>query len=118
VVPHPGSRLSDGVVIETSVLARLFGIRLLTLEGTVLVTPAQVQPAETFVPEVSRDPLSADQESSRSPRSSRVASAPTDVPPGRVGHRLGEAARLLQQSSDEMSAVVADEKPPGSQQRR
>jgi len=29
------------MLIETSVLARLFGFKLLTLEGTVVVSPAQ-----------------------------------------------------------------------------
>ena len=43
VVPDSSKRLSDGLLIETSVLARLFGFKLLTLEGTVVVTPAQLR---------------------------------------------------------------------------
>ncbi len=43
VVPDSSKRLSDGLLIETTVLARLLGVRLLTLEGTVVVTPAQLR---------------------------------------------------------------------------
>ena len=34
-----------GVVIEASMLARLFGIRMLTLEGTIVVSAAQPRAA-------------------------------------------------------------------------
>ena len=44
-VAHPGggSGLSDGIVVEASVLARLLGIKLLTLEGTVVLSPAELR---------------------------------------------------------------------------
>lgn len=38
-------RLSDGALVEASILARVLGIRLLTLDATVVVVPADVPPA-------------------------------------------------------------------------
>ena len=38
----PAETGSDGFAVETHVLARLLGVKLLTLEGVVLVSPAQV----------------------------------------------------------------------------
>ena len=35
-----GSELSDGVVVETQLLARVLGVRLLRVDGTVLCRPA------------------------------------------------------------------------------
>ena len=35
-------RQSEGVIVEASILARLFGVRLLKLDATVLVGPADV----------------------------------------------------------------------------
>ena len=41
-VPGAGRSLSDGVVVEASVLGRVFGIRLLRLEATVVLSPAEL----------------------------------------------------------------------------
>jgi len=41
-VPDRRGRPSDGVLVEGSILTRLFGIRLLTLDATVVVVPADV----------------------------------------------------------------------------
>jgi hypothetical protein len=41
-VPDRRKRLSQGILIEASVLARLLGIRLLKLDATVVLTPADV----------------------------------------------------------------------------
>jgi hypothetical protein len=37
--PAPGGHLSDGLVVEASVLARLLGLRLLRLEARISVVP-------------------------------------------------------------------------------
>jgi hypothetical protein len=47
--PSADSRLADGVLVEASVLARLLGLKLLTLEGTVLLSPAQVHNGQRHV---------------------------------------------------------------------
>jgi hypothetical protein len=41
-VPDRRRRLSDGLVVEASIVARLLGIRLLKLDATVVVVPADV----------------------------------------------------------------------------
>src|SRR6185295_10575455 len=70
-------RRSSGVVVEASVLARLLGIRLLRLDATVLVVPADA----------------------RSPSSpARVSQARSDPPRGRLAQAvrsIGEGAELL-----------------------
>ena len=42
VIPDSSKQLSDGVVVQASVLARLLGVKLLTVDATVLVSPAQL----------------------------------------------------------------------------
>jgi hypothetical protein len=42
VAPDRRRRLSQGVLVEASILARLLGLRLLMLEATVVLTPADV----------------------------------------------------------------------------
>lgn len=42
VAPDGRRRLSQGVLVEASILARLLGLRLLMLEATVVLTPADV----------------------------------------------------------------------------
>jgi hypothetical protein len=42
LTPDRDSRLSDGVVIETRLRARLLGAPVLRIDGTVLVSPARV----------------------------------------------------------------------------
>lgn len=41
--PDGDSRLSDGVVVETHLLARLLGIRLLRVDGVVLLAPGRLE---------------------------------------------------------------------------
>jgi hypothetical protein len=41
--PDGGRRLADGLVVEASVVARLFRIRLLAIDASVVITPAQVK---------------------------------------------------------------------------
>jgi len=40
--PDAASELSDGVVVQTQLLGRVLGVRLLRIDGTVLVSPARV----------------------------------------------------------------------------
>ncbi|MET0999313.1 MAG: hypothetical protein ABWX73_11395 [Marmoricola sp.] len=48
LLPDGDSHLSDGVVIQTRLKARLFGIPALRVEGTVLVSPGKlVEPARS-----------------------------------------------------------------------
>jgi hypothetical protein len=42
VAPNGRRRLSQGVLVEASIVARLLGLRLLSLEATAVLTPADV----------------------------------------------------------------------------
>jgi hypothetical protein len=42
VAPDGRRRLSQGVLVEASIVARLLGLRLLSLEATAVLTPADV----------------------------------------------------------------------------
>lgn len=68
-----GSELSDGIVVRTQLLGRVLGLRVLRIDGTVLVSPA------------------------------RPLQPPPASPPGRTvgppGARLAEAGRLLDELS-------------------
>lgn len=41
-VPDRGGQPSDGVLVEGSIVTRLLGLRLLKLDATVVVVPADV----------------------------------------------------------------------------
>jgi hypothetical protein len=94
------------VLIETSVLARILRLKLLTLEGTILVSPAQVQELEQ---------ASAVNERPSVPRhriditdGENTPSVPQSYRRGTVGARLSDAACLLKESK----SVLGDLKDP------
>ena len=45
MVPDPGKRLSDGVLLQATIRARFLGIRILTLDTTVVLAPADIAAA-------------------------------------------------------------------------
>jgi hypothetical protein len=45
VKPASGSSLAGGMLVEASILARLFGMRLLTLDASVVLLPAALSSA-------------------------------------------------------------------------
>lgn len=90
-VPDRRRRPSEGIVVEASILARLLGIRLLTLDATVVIAPADV-----------RAPSAA----ARDPRP-RTSARPVGAPAARSGVRgrgLAEAVRSI----DEGAALLAE----------
>ncbi len=104
VIPDSSKQLSDGVVVQASVLARLLGVKLLTVDATVLVSPAQLteheiqQDAGPVIaprpqPEIHGLVLGA---------GSAGTASPTRSPNGLVGSRLGLAARLLEDSTGDL----------------
>ena len=90
-----------GVVVEASVLARLLGIRLLRLDATVVLVPADVTP-----------PSSASYQLPRraSARSARVPRARSDP----VGRRLAHAVRSI----DEGAELLAEARRESPKPRR
>lgn len=92
VIPDGSKRLNEGVVIQTSLLARVLGVKLLTLDGTVLVSPARLQ-------EPDNDPEETPKEVSR-PSAERGNAVPG--PNGVVGTRLLSTARLLEANASDL----------------
>lgn len=94
VLSIPGStrRLSEGVALKASVIARLLGIRLLTLDATVLLAPAE------------------------------IAAPPAPAPVPTPGHRVGSvrpvgdglvaAARFIEEGAASLSAARSSGPPP------
>lgn len=75
--PARTSTLAGGAVVRTSLVARLLGVRLLTVEGTVLLSPVSFS-----------DP----------PVDART------VPEG-IGARLGPSARLIDESIKDLRTL-------------
>ena len=83
--PARRRRLSDGVLLEASVLGRVLGVRILTLRATVVLAPASVTTARGGDPPTRRDG-----------RRSHVAPAPR-----RAGRReLAEAVRRIDEGAE------------------
>jgi hypothetical protein len=105
VIPDSTKRLSDGLVIETAVVARLLGVKLLTLEGTVLASPAHL-----------KDVDAQDGEALPAPTYAAIERPPVGAPPassvrrskGPCGARLILAADLLRASADELRVLRND----------
>ena len=85
-VPDRRRRVSDGVLVEASILARLLGLRLLTLDVTLVLVPAEVS-APT--PPSSPPGLHAD----ASPRRYRP-------PPAVTGGGLADAVRSINEGAE------------------
>lgn len=81
--PDEESRLSDGVLVETALVARVLGLRLLRVDGTVLLAPARLHELPTLA-------------------SSAVVTPPTDGQPLEPGRRLIEAGRLLRTNGERL----------------
>jgi hypothetical protein len=92
----PDERLSGGLVVRASILARLLGIRLLRLDADILLVPARVQEA-------------ADVELAGRFESGQPAGIETLVDPVQMNDTRGlrDAQRLLQRA-----ARTLEESPP------
>ena len=109
VVPDSSKRLSDGLLIETTVLARLLGVRLLTLEGTVAVTPAQLRDLSQAHPVITiptTPPRTYD--AMPTPRSTDGHLQTVAQPKEKVGDRLAKAALLLNESAGYLDGLDHD----------
>jgi hypothetical protein len=91
-VPDRNRRLGDGVLVDASILARVFGIRLLTLDARVMLLPADV-----------RTPSSAPADSPPLRTSARSV-AGASGPPSAIGHGLADAVRAI----NEGAAILAE----------
>ena len=94
-IPDRRRRLSEGVLVDASLRARLLGIRLLTIDATVVLAPADV----TALSPVAHDP--PQRTSVRSARISRNRSAAT-------GHGLAEAVRSINEGVELLAEARRD----------
>jgi hypothetical protein len=94
-IPDRRRRPSDGLVVEASIVARLFRMRLLRLDATVVIAPADVT-----------TPTAARHDSRPRP-SARSLGVPPHRP-GPAAGRLAEAVRRI----DDSAAILAEVRPP------
>jgi hypothetical protein len=95
VAPDRRRRLSDGALVEASIAARLLGMRILTLDATVALVPADVTAAT---------PVVQDRAAHEPPRSSGNSRGH----PGSVGQGLAGAVRNLDEGARLLAAVRHD----------
>jgi len=112
--PAASRSLAGGAVVRTALVARLFGLRLLTVEGSVLLMPVPFG-----VPEDHSTQLRI---ASRHPKNATVTgvrplgrrSAQSRLNPG-IGARLDVSARLIDESVKDLRAL--DDAGAGDRQR-
>jgi hypothetical protein len=75
-------RPSDGILIEASILARVLGLRLLTLDATITLAPAEVRTRSAVARDRTGHPIT--------PRRASPA-----APPRAAGGRLAQAVRTI-----------------------
>ena len=92
VAPDFSKRLSDATLVEASVSARLLGMRLLTLDATIVLVPADAT-AATRPSEDGRAGFSV------AARGSSPPLVNASAPAGRGGHRLADAVRNLEEGA-------------------
>ena len=96
-VPDGRARLSEGVIVEATLLGRVFGVRLLALDATVVISPAgMVEPARPRGgPPAAR--------AGRPARPARPAAQPRAI-----GSGLADAARAIDESAATLTAARND----------
>ena len=99
----PAETASDGLAVETHILARLLGVKLLTLEGVVLVSPAAVTPEDS-----ARASGSTTRTVSNVPAQQISSRRHADANGLTPGSGLAGAARLLDECAEELRALDTD----------
>ena len=101
-VPDRRRQPSDGLVVEASIVARLLRIRLLKLDATVVIVPADVTAPPAVVPHESRRPV----------RSQIIDMEPPRPVP--VGGVLGEAVQRINEAATIRAEARRRIAPPSS----
>ena len=89
--PDRRRRLSDGVLVDASIHARLLGLRLLTIDASIVLVPADVMAASP----ASQPPA---------PRSA----GPSRRRSGATGPRLAQAVRSLDEAAELLAETRRD----------
>jgi hypothetical protein len=94
-LPDRRRRLSEGVLVEARIRARLLGIRLLTIDATVVLAPGDVTAPSAAAHDLRQ------RASVRSPALSPSRSAAT-------GHRLAEAVQSINEGMELLATTRRD----------
>jgi hypothetical protein len=93
--PDRRRRLSDGVLVDASIHARLLGLRLLTVDASIVLVPAEVSATPRAAPRPAERPA---------PRSS----APAPKRSLAAGPRLAQAVRSLNEAAEVLAETRRD----------
>jgi hypothetical protein len=93
--PDRRRRLSDGVLVDASIHARLLGLRLLTVDASIVLVPAE---------------LSATSRGAPAPGPRRAPRSPTPAPRRSVaaGPRLAQAVRSINEAAEVLAETRRD----------
>ena len=94
-IPDRRRRLSDGVLVDASIHARLLGLRLLTVDATIVLVPADV--AGTSRADHPAPRRAAPRSSAPAPRRSVAA-----------GPRLAQAVRTINEAAELLADTRRD----------
>jgi hypothetical protein len=102
--PDPRRSLTDGILVQASVLARVLGVRLLTLDTTVVLMPADIQVSS---------PVGHDGPGSAWGRrqTARTTARPARAAPTRAGagrHGLADAVRSINEGAAALAMTRDD----------
>ena len=93
-IPDRRRRLSDGVLVDASIHARLLGLRLLTVDASIVLVPADV----TGTSPAAHPPAQ------RPPRSSALVPRRTVA----AGPRLAQAVRSINEAAEVLAETRRD----------
>ena len=97
LAPDRSKRLSDATLVEASVTARLLGLRLLTLDATIALVPADVTAPTAVADGAPRV--------DRSAHASRRSSGDSQRRSGPIGRGLADAVRNLDEGAKLLAEV-------------
>jgi hypothetical protein len=94
-IPDRRRRLSDGVLVDASIHARLLGLRLLTLDASIVLVPAELSATSRGAPPAAQR---------RAPRSSSPAPRRAVA----AGPRLAQAVRSINEAAEVLAETRRD----------
>jgi hypothetical protein len=94
-IPDRSRRLSDGVLVDASIRARLLGLRLLTVDATIVLVPADVRATSPTAHPAAERPA---------PR----PSGPASRRPVAAGPRLAQAVRSINEGAELLAETRRD----------
>jgi hypothetical protein len=94
-IPDRRRRLSDGVLVDASIQARVLGLRLLTVDASIVLAPADVRPASPAALPPAEHP-------------GRRSSAPSPRRSVAAGPRLAQAVRSINEAAEVLAETRRD----------